>query len=169
MKNVVNSKAVLSVASLLALALMPQMALGQDKPPAKEPANVKYTRMAWDALEKGDFDGAIKNAKVVIDDFAPDADADQEKLKKSHAPEPPLGPAANKKEEQDTLRRGPLNDVATCYWIMGQAYQKKGDATQEKAAYQAGAKYTYARTWDPDQRIFWSPADKAAARLKKPR
>ena len=133
----------------------------------KSPTNVRLTTAAWTELEKGNFDAAIKNAKAVIEDFEPDAEVDQEKLKKGRAPEPPLGPASSKKEEQDTLRRGPLNDVATCYWIMGQAYEKKGDISQAKLAYQGAAKYTYARTFDPDQGIFWSPADKASARAKR--
>ena len=149
---------------LLVLVSSQCPAWGQAKKP---PTNVRFTTAAWADLEKGNFDAAIKNAKTVIEDFEPDADVDQEKLKKAHAAEPPLGTPTSKKEEQDTLKRGPLNDVATCHWIIGQAYEKKGDLSQAKLEYQAAAKYTYARTWDPEQGLFWSPADKASARLKR--
>jgi hypothetical protein len=164
MKSFIESRVFARITVVIILAFGLQVARSQD---AKKPANVKFTAAAWTELEKGNFDAAIKNAKAVIEDFEPDADADQEKLKKSHAADPPNGPAASSKEEQETLRRGPLNDVATCYWIMGQAYEKKGDLLQAKSSYQMAAKYTYARAWDQDQHIFWSPADKAANRAKR--
>jgi hypothetical protein len=46
-------------------------------------------------------------------------------------------------------------------------FQVLRDAGRRRHHDQAAAKYTYARTWDPDQLIFWSPAEKASARLKR--
>lgn len=59
-----------------------------------------------------------------------------------------------------------LNDVGTCYFILGQALEKAGDTAGATKAYQTLVdKFSYAECWDT-KGWFWSPADAARGRIK---
>ncbi|MBI5023517.1 MAG: tetratricopeptide repeat protein [Candidatus Omnitrophica bacterium] len=58
-----------------------------------------------------------------------------------------------------------LNDVATAYFIQGEAYRKKGEAAKAREAYQKIIdEFFYGQCWDP-KGWFWKLADAAANRL----
>ena len=59
-----------------------------------------------------------------------------------------------------------LNDVGTCLFIMGQAYEKQDKPKEAVAAYkQLREKVAFAQCWDP-KGWYWKPADAAKDRLK---
>jgi hypothetical protein len=58
-----------------------------------------------------------------------------------------------------------LNDVGTCCFIEGQAFEKQGRKTEAAAAYKTlTTSYRFAQCWDP-KGWFWRPAEAAAGRL----
>jgi len=131
-----------------------------------EPArNIELTNKAWDEYGKKNYPGALAAAKRCVDRFKKEADRDQAQLEKSHAEQPPTG-KVHADQKKAILDQGVLNDVATCYWIAGHSAQILGENDEAREAYLAAAKYTYARTWDDKQKLFWSPADDAADRIK---
>lgn len=59
-----------------------------------------------------------------------------------------------------------LNDVGTCYFILGQALEKANQPTEAIKAYKAvSEKLAYSKCWDT-KGWFWSPADAARSRVK---
>lgn len=58
-----------------------------------------------------------------------------------------------------------LNDVGTCLFIQGEAYQNAGKLEEAKQAYQKLIdEYSFAQCWDP-QGWFWKPAEAAQQKL----
>jgi hypothetical protein len=134
--------------------------IGQTLPP-----NARLTKEAWDAFNKGEWRTAIRKAEECIDRFQDQADDQQKQLETDHVTVP--NGVVPKEEKEEILRRGPLNDVATCFFIKGQAAEKLGQNGEAKQAYEAAAKYTYARCFDPSWNGFWSPSEAANGRLKR--
>ena len=54
-----------------------------------------------------------------------------------------------------------LNEVAGCYFIKAEALKNLGRIVEAKENYKNTQQFSYARIWDPNQRIFWSPVQKA--------
>jgi hypothetical protein len=131
----------------------------------QEPLNVQLTNAAWAAFNKGAHAEAIVAADRCVTEFLGVADREQARLAADKVPSPPVG-AVSAAVKATILARGPLNDVATCYWIKGRAAEANGQTAAAREAYLAASKYTYARTWDP-QGWFWDPAQDAADRSKR--
>jgi hypothetical protein len=148
----------------LVLLLAPLVGAGSALLAQKLPPNARLTKEAWEAFNNKDWQTAIKKADECIDQFKDDADDIQAQLEKDHA-SVGLG-TVSAKEKADILKRGPLNDVGTAYWIKGQAEEKLGRNDDAKQAYQSASKYTYARCYDDSYDGFWAPADKARGRLR---
>ena len=137
--------------------------------------NARITSQAFDTLKAEQYEGAIRKADECIRLFRHDADDMQNQLRTNNAAIPPVGKVTDQGESEKILNRGPLNDVASCYFIQGEANAKlaaKADSAQKgqylakaRAAYEAAARYTYARTWDT-RGWFWSPAKTANQRLE---
>lgn len=127
--------------------------------------NIELTNAAWAAHENKEYETAITAAMRCVDRFKKEADRDQAQLEKNHAEQPPTGKVPSD-QKKAILEQGVLNDVATCYWIAAHSAQILGRNDQAREAYLAAAKYTYARTYDKKQNLFWSPADDAADRIK---
>jgi hypothetical protein len=130
----------------------------------KRPINERLTSSAWDEFNKRHYQAAITAADKCIKKFRDDADGIQARLEKDKA----VVPTGNVSDDQKKVvfQNGPLNDVATCLLIKGQAAQQLRQKADAKAAYKAVLKYTYARAWDP-QGWFWSPAEGAAEKLEE--
>jgi len=65
----------------------------------------------------------------------------------------------------ETSKYGPLNDVATSYYIQGQAYQAANMNDKAKAAYDKLIRnYSLGQTFDP-QSGFWKPTEAAEEKL----
>lgn len=128
-----------------------------------QPKNVVLTTAAWNALNAKNYVAAIAKAQECVDEFGRSADREQSDLEKQKTPQPPKGKVTDA-ERQMILARGLLNDVATCYFIIGRSAEYLGRMDLARDAYGRASKYPYARTWDPGG-WFWSPAEAAADRL----
>ncbi len=111
---------------------------------------------AWVALNNNDFDGAIKYAQEYIDAWEAVALKQQIELTE----EPPLG-EVTEDEKIAIFNNWALNGVGTAYFIEGSAFEGLNEIETAKEAYEKAQNFPYARTWDPDQGFFWSPADGA--------
>jgi tetratricopeptide (TPR) repeat protein len=138
------------------------------------PDHEKWIAEAWDAMDHDNPTQAIGAAEKIIDKYADDAEGAEEELERNQ-PLPPEGPLDGD-ERKRVFARGPLNDVATAYWIAGQAYEQLGNFPKACENYRATARLRYARTWDPTRWAFrglnfggqfWSPAAKAAGRVQR--
>jgi len=133
-------------------------------PAAALPQNVELTSKAWEALGKSSYADAVKIADECITAFAAAATALQERLVNEKATTPVGEVSAEDKKTIES--HGPLNDVAACNIIKGLALLELKKKDEARGAFQAAAKLSHARVWDP-QGWFWSPADKAAEELEK--
>lgn len=125
--------------------------------------NVELTNAAWEALNHEEYKVAVTKAEGCIKTFEKQARREQQAFTSSDQPTPPVGevPLAIKSE---ILNRGVLNDVATCYFIKGQAYEGMNAFSDAKDAYTRVLEFPDGRAWDP-KGWFWSPAQAAADRL----
>jgi len=128
------------------------------------PMNARLTVQAWTAFNAGRWEEAIARADECTSRFSQAAEATQTKLAQQSVPPPPVGPVP------DDLRRtiasrGPLNDVATCWFMRGRASETLGRTSVAVQAYQTALRFPHARCWDPNG-WFWSPAEAAQERLK---
>lgn len=128
----------------------------------------KLTTAAWNCFKATDYTCAITNAQACIEDWREAAKDLQTKLEKA-GKEVPTGKVSNEVKEA-IFANGPLNDVATCYFIIGEANRPFVRTNVEKlkaakAAYEEARKLTFGRCWDPNG-WFWSPAETASQRLR---
>jgi hypothetical protein len=129
----------------------------------QEPLNVRLATAAWAAFNKADYEQAIVASERCAAEFQGTADREQQRLEAAKVQDPPIG-AVSATDKATILARGPLNDVATCFWIKGRAAENLGRVSEARVAYQSAGRYTYARAWDP-QGWFWAPGQDARDRL----
>jgi len=128
--------------------------------------NTELTNAAWDAFKKLDYVASIEKAKECINIFEIQALQEQKDFSEKKLPPPPLGRPANDSKKEEVLSRGVLNDVATCYFIKGQALEKLVRIDEAKEAYKETRKFPDARAWDVAG-FFWAPAVGATNNLSK--
>jgi hypothetical protein len=132
--------------------------------------NQQLTTAAWDAYRSNLFNVAISNAQACIDSFEIQARDLQVELVRTNAPMPPTGRVST--NVFDAIHaNGLLNDVATCYFIIGESKKqlvakKQATIREVKEAYERAQFFTYARCWDTND-LFWSVPSTANARLRK--
>jgi hypothetical protein len=111
---------------------------------------------AWHALESNDLASVKAYTQKCIDTFGPQALTMQAALS-----EPP-----DTKDKEKVFANWALNDVGTCYFILGSALEKNGDKKGALEAYKYLAeKLPFAECWDT-KGWFWKPADAAKGKLK---
>jgi hypothetical protein len=163
MMKLVTDNRLLRIAMSVALALLFAASLRAEE---------ECLKNAWRAFNRGDYKGAIKFADECIENFGKVADRMQEKLSNDKESLPPTGSVSDA-DKNKIFKRGPLNDVATAYFIKGRSaenlYRKGGSKDpiyKEMAenAYKAACRYKHGRTWDPNG-WFWSPCEAGADRL----
>jgi hypothetical protein len=128
------------------------------------PKNVQMTNEAWDAFNKKNYERAIAKANECISEFLGQANRKEKSLEQQNSDPPATGKVSDKVKEK-IFAFGPLNDVATCYFIIGRSYEFLGKVKEAREAYTAAKRYEYARTWDPQGQLFWSPSEAASDRL----
>jgi tetratricopeptide (TPR) repeat protein len=112
------------------------------------------TVKAWKALEQGDYTATILYARKCIELYRPFADKMQRELA-GYAP------------EDRAFDYWALNDVGTCYFILGEAYRNQQDYEKALEAYMALVDgYVYAQCWDP-RGWFWKPAVGARGKVSQ--
>ncbi len=115
----------------------------------------QLTVKAWGALEENDLEKVLMYVNKCFDLYS-----------------------AKAKEMQDSLTEYPweskekifsywaLNDVGTCLYIKGEAYQNAGQKEEAKEVFKKLIdEYYYAQCWDP-QGWFWKPAEVAQQKLE---
>lgn len=118
------------------------------------PADQLLTK-AWSALGKGAFDDAIKIANKVIERFKDVASEQQDSLDGQF---PKTGEESKYKE---------LNAVGTAYYVIGEAYEKKGDCKQAIKEFNlAIERFPLSQNWDP-RGWYWKVKDESEAKIKK--
>ncbi len=131
-------------------------AAGAEKPDFGDFKSSTLTGKAWKAMESGNLDLVKAYTQKCIDSFGKQAETMQAGMT---AP-----PDTSDKEK--THANWALNDVGTCYFILGQALEKSGDKKGALDAYKTLVdKFGYAECWDP-KGWFWKPADAAKGKLK---
>lgn len=112
------------------------------------------TTKAWQALGGGDFDKVALFTAKCQELYAKEAEKQQASLTDFLPTE----------KGHDAWA---LNDVGTCCFIQGQAFEKQDRVADAVAAYKKAAEsYGFAQCWDP-KGWFWRPAEVAAQRLKQ--
>jgi tetratricopeptide (TPR) repeat protein len=135
---------------------------GERWPPEKEITHDAFTGAAWNAFNREEYQEAIRYAGLCIAQYRQAADELQQKLQSTDVLLP-IG-AATEEEKQRVFANGALNDVATCFFLMGRSSEGLRRVNEAKQAYRTTMKYTFARCWDSGG-WFWSPAEAASDRL----
>lgn len=127
--------------------------------PAEEPkldfgdySSATLTNKAWEAQGAGDTASTIAYANKCIEMYADKAKEMQASL---------TAPAA----KEQAFDYWALNDVGTCYFILGTAKEKDDKAGAIAAFKTLVENYSYAQCWDT-KGWFWAPADAAKGKLK---
>lgn len=125
---------------------------------------------AWAAMKHSNYQQAFEAADDCVDQFSIQAFRDEAALEQTREKMPPkvIDNAFDRKKVFD---RGILNDVATAYFVRGQAAEhvakKRPNPQMQRAAlesYRNASRLKYGRCWDPGG-FFWSPAEAASDRL----
>lgn len=115
--------------------------------------SVTLTNKAWQALIKNDYQGVELYAKKCAYLYEEKAKTMQGEL--SGFAKPGFAPYY-----------WALNDVGTCYFILGESYKKQGNAELAKAAYQTAIdQFRYAQCWDP-RGWYWKVSIVAQEKMK---
>jgi hypothetical protein len=133
--------------------------------PIELPRHAALAEAAGKAFDAGEYEMVVELTQDCIDGFEPAAD----RIQMEQEAKGRVLPSGSVSDEvrDELLALGPLNDVAVCYFYLGQAHRKLGHFEEARQAYQAATTYSHARVWDPRQKIFWPPANDAAYWLKK--
>lgn len=114
----------------------------------------QYVSKAWAQLGKRNFSEVYRLTEECIKKYGPQADSLAQQLNDF----PPQG-----KEGSYQI----MNDVATCYFIRGEALMREGKIEEAKKVFkEVIEKYPFASAWDP-RGWFWSIREKAEITLKK--
>lgn len=118
-----------------------------------------YTSMtlivkSWETLDKKDYTGVEIYTKKCFDLYEEEAVKQQAALTDYLPKEQAFNPWA-------------LNDVGTCYFILGDALMAQGKYKEAKEAYSKIIdKFSFAQCWDP-RGWFWKPAVGARGKINK--
>jgi hypothetical protein len=127
--------------------------------------NEQLIAESWNAFNDGKYERAIEKAKECIIEFQEEALRQERELRDSKAPQPPIGETTAEKT-REIVQRGLLNDVATGWVIIGMSERKLGHKEKAISAFSKASQFSYARTYDPSWKGFWSPAEKAKDYIK---
>jgi tetratricopeptide (TPR) repeat protein len=114
----------------------------------------EYVNKAWSELGKRNFEQVYEITDECIEVFSRQASEQAQQLDDF----PPKG-----REDRYEV----MNDVATCYFIKGEAYMRQEDNEKAEEIFQRIVQYyPYAQAWDP-RGWFWSLKEKSEITLKK--
>lgn len=146
----------LVLASLVSHNALAEEAAVESKLDFGDYGSATLTTKAWEAFTQKKYDDSIVFAKECIKRYQKDAAAMQKELS-----EP-----VDSGDKEAVFEKWALNDVGTCYFIIGQNFEKQDNAKEAVKAYkQSVEKFPFAQCWDT-QGWFWKPADAAKKQLK---
>jgi len=132
--------------TIILLLIFPFCSFGQD--------SASYVKKAWSVLGKREFETVHQITDECINKFSVAADLIANPL--SDFP-------AQGEESKFSL----MNDVATCYFIKGEALMREGKIDEAKKTFKTVInKYPYAQSFDP-RGWYWSLKEKSEVTLKK--
>lgn len=109
---------------------------------------------AWEALKQGDTEAVLAFTNKCIELYAAEAQKMQSSL--SAFPEG---------EKDAVFKFWALNDVATSYFIQGEAYRRAGMNDEAASAFKKLVdNYQFGQAWDPNG-WFWKPSEAAKEKL----
>ena len=112
------------------------------------------TRKAWESLSANNVPNTIVYSQKAISLYEKDAKKQQESLS-NYAP------------KEKAFDYWALNDVGTCYFVLGEVYAKNKEWEKSVEAYQKVInEYFYSQCWDP-RGWFWKPAVASRGKLNK--
>ena len=112
------------------------------------------TTKAWEALQKEDIEAVLAYTNKNIELYSDQAKKMQTSMK-DYA----------KGTNDEIFAYWALNDIATSYFIQGEAYRQKKMMDEAKEAYSTVVnEYSFGQTWDP-KGWFWKPADASKEKL----
>jgi len=121
----------------------------------EKPSSGELITKAWGAHGKRDIEATFKVTRQLIDLYKGKADEQQKSLKAL-----PKG-----KDEIEAVQT--LNDVATAYFIEGEAYLRQDKAEDAKKLFKIVIeKYPFAQAWDP-RGWYWQVAEASRQSIKK--
>ncbi len=128
-----------------------------------QPINSMLLNNVWNAFNGDNYATAITNADKCINRLKERAVREQSAFTNTGIDHPSIG-KVSENEKENIFSRGTMNDVATCYYIKGQALEKLNRIDESRKAYEEVLRFPDARTWDLSG-FFWSPAQAASQRL----
>ena len=138
------------------LAHAPASAEETEAIPFPQETSGELTSAAWESFNAKNYDKAIAYAKECIKRHAKQAIEMQKSLTE---PVPTS-------DTELVHSKWALNDVGTCYFIIGQALEKQSKPADAIKAYKKLVESVpFAQCWDP-QGWFWKPADAARKQIK---
>jgi hypothetical protein len=125
---------------------------------------------AWKAYNKQDWKLAIQQAENCTVQFGAKARQAHKELTAKHYKLPanftvPRSLSAQQKSE--IFSHGLLNDVATCYWIIGMSSLRLNNKVKAKQSFEMAAELKLGLCYDPAQDLFWSPGEEAKVQMKE--
>ncbi len=109
---------------------------------------------AWEALKKEDLDAVMAYTNKNIELYSKQAKQMQQNLQ-----------AYVQGDDKQIFSQWALNDIATSYFIQGEALRKAGKLDEAKAAFKKIIdEYSYGQTWDT-RGWFWKPAEAAKEKI----
>jgi hypothetical protein len=119
-------------------------------------SSATITGKAWESFGAKKYDETVKYANACIKLYEKEAIEMQASLT-----EP-----VDSSDKDAVHSKWALNDVGTCYFIIGQALEAQDKKAEAAEAYkQLVKKVSFAQCWDP-QGWFWKPADAAKKQIK---
>ena len=117
-------------------------------------SSLTLTVKAWKALEASDLEGVVVYTNKCIELYYAKA-LEQQKSLSNYA----------SGSNEEIAKHWALNDVGTCYFIRGSAFEKAGDKEEARKAYQVVLdKFRFAQCWDP-KGWYWRVGDACVERL----
>ena len=110
---------------------------------------------------------SIRYARECVDKFGGEAEQIQQQHESERIELPPIAGVIDKARRETIGKRGVLNDVATCWWVIGQSEHHLGHKEKSLAAYYSLSRLTYARCFTADGTSIWSPPNKADSYLNQ--
>ncbi len=128
--------------------------------------NEELTREAWKALDDKNYPLVIVKAERCVTLFHEAALAEQNKLEREKMLQPLKGRVTDIAIKKQIFKRGLLNDVSTCWFILGKAHASDGDIEKAIKSFKKAMLFTYGRCYDSKNDTFWAPSDGAKAELQ---